>query len=550
MRYLMPVVIAIMLFSISSTPVFSADDEELNLKQFPGLQKVIENQESPDSLMNALKDAGTNWVSLAKAIVSVDGKKQEDLLWQIMQMPHLDRLEATPEILLEHLEYAYMATTAFAYKVPDDMFRQYILVYRIGDEPLTLWRKMIFERFKDMAGNTPTETAKNVNEWVFDNVKERYRGIYGPRQAPDQVLGIGLGSSTDIANLTTAILKALGVPARSARCSYFGEQSGGASWVEIYDGETWVPLYPDDPDSFGDFGKFEKENPHNVTVVATTNAFSALQITSNYTKTGAIELNFFRHGLKQKDFEHYTIAVYNDGGWIPLDDLGFDLEESRMSTGDEAASQHILGDGTYLVEAGVRVKDGSVYVFTKQIELKAGDVVPLDIILDPPIGDLDRKDLVARELDELPEWELPAFDREGIFNSKLAYISKYSVIAIFDLHGEPCQRMIPTLTSLKNFKKAKIKVWGIHAGPVDEAELRKFIDENGIDFPIILDESGKVSEAFGLNRRKDDDKHFNSLPSILLLYKGMDLLLWQEGYELGIAGYIQDMVAHQEKLFE
>jgi peroxiredoxin len=541
---------AIMIFSISSTPFVSADDEELNLKKFPGLKDVIENHESKDKLMNALKDAGTNWGSLAEAIISVDGKKLDDLLWQIMQMPHLDRLEATPEILLEHLEYAYKAKTDFAYKVPDDMFRQYILVYRIGYEPLTLWRKMIFERFKDMAGNTPTETAKNVNLWVFENVKERYRGIYGPQQAPDQVLRIELGSPTDIANLTTAILKSLGVPSRSARCRTFGGQSGGASWVEIFDGDKWIPLFPDDPDSFGDFEKFEKENGHNVTVVATTSAFSALQITPNYTETGIIELTFFRHGLKQKDFEDFSIAVYNNGGWIPLRDLGFNIEESRMSTGDEAATQLVLGDGTYLVEAGVRVKDGSVYVFTKQIELKAGDVVPLEIKLDPPIGDLDRKDLVARELDDLPEWELPAFDREGIFSSKLAYMSKYCVIAIFDLHGEPCQRMIPTLPSLKNFKKAKIKVWGIHAGPVDEAELKKFIDENGIDFPIIIDESGEVAEAFGLKRRKDDDKHFNKLPSILLLYRGADLLLWQEGYELGIAGYIQDLVAYQEELFE
>lgn len=549
MRYLITLIMAIMICSISSTPFVSADDEELNLKQFPGLKDVIESQESPDSLMNALKDAGTNWVSLAEAIISVDGKKQDDILWQIMNMPHLDRLEATPEILLEHLEYAYKAKTEFAYKVPDDMFRQYILVYRIGDEPLTLWRKMIYERFKDKAGNTPTETAKNVNAWVFENVKERYRGIYGPRQAPDQVLRIELGSPTDIANLTTAILKTLGVPSRSARCSTFGGESGGASWVEIFDGDKWIPLFPDDPDSFGDFGKFEKENEQNVTVVATTSAFSALQITPNYTETGIIELTFFRHGLKQKDFEDFSIAVYNNGGWIPLRDLGFDLEESRMTTGDEAATQLVLGNGTYLVEAGVRVKDGSVYVFAKQIELNAGDVIPLSIVLDPPISDLERSDLVTRELDVLPEWKGAIFGKEGVYNSKLAYMSKYCVIAIFDLHGEPCQRMIPTLPSLKDFKKAKIKVWGIHAGPVDEDELQKFIDENGIDFPILIDESGEITEAFGLKRRTDDEEHFKKLPSILLLYRGSDLLLWNEGYELGIAGYIQDMVAYQEELY-
>ena len=548
MRNFISIILFLMVFSVTSERVFSAEkDNELDLNKFRGLSQIIENSDMKDKLLDALKDAGTNWESLASAIISTTGEKQDDLLWQITVMPHLDRLEATEEILLEHLEYSYRAKEEFQYKVPEDMFREYILVYRIGDEPLTPWRKLIYERFVDMAGSTPAESAKNVNEWIYENVHERKRGFFGPRQAPDQVIKNGLGTKEDIATITTAALKCLGVPSRKARCKYFGDQKDGATWVEIYDGTDWIPLYPDDAQSFGDFNRFEKEYPNNITVVATTSAFSALQITEKYTETGTLELTFIRHGVPMKDFEHFGISVYNDGGWYPLDDLGFDLEESRMSTSVDAMVPVVLGDGTYLVQAGARIKDGSVYMFAKELELKAGDVIPMTIELDPPINQLKRKDLVVRELDELPEWELPMFDADGILFSNIAYMSNYNVIVIFDLNSEPPTRMLPTLTSVKKVGDAKIKVWGIHAGPVDENKLRDFIEEHGIDFPITIDNSGDAAESFGLKRKKDDDKHFGRLPSILVLYRRGDLLLWQEGYELGIADYILDVVANNEK---
>lgn len=548
MRIFISMILFLMIFSVTSERVYSAEeDSELNLTKFNGLSQIIEKSDMKDKLLDALKDAGTNWESLASAIISTSGEKQDDLLWQITVMPHLDRLEATPEILLEHLEYSYRAKEEFQYMIPEDMFREYILVYRIGDEPLTLWRKMIYERFVDMAGLTPAESAQNVNEWVYENVHERKRGFFGPRQAPDQVIKNGLGTKEDIATITTAALKCLGVPSRKARCRFFGQQKSGATWVEIYDGLEWIPLYPDDPANFGNFKRFEKEYPQNITVVATTTAFNALQITDKYTETGTLELTFMRHGAPMKDFEHFGVSVYNDGGWYPIDDLGFDLEESRMSTSEDAMVPIVLGDGTYLVQAGVRIKDGSVYMYAKELEVKPGDVIPMTIELDPPIGQLKRKDLVARELDELPEWELPLFDGDGSLFSNIAYLSNYNVIAIFDLNSEPPTRMIPTLTSIKKVGDAKIKVWGIHAGPVDENKLREFIDEHGIEFPIAIDSSGEVAESFGLKRKKDDDKHFGRLPSILVLYMRGDLLLWQEGYELGIAGYILDVVAHNEE---
>jgi transglutaminase-like putative cysteine protease/peroxiredoxin len=547
MKKILPLITLLILIILPSGIGSAAAEIKLPFEKYQGLTQAIDKNPLKDQIYEALKDAGSNWENLAKAIVSLSGQKQDDLLWQITVMPHLDRLEATSDILIEHVDYAYLAKDSFAYKIPENMFREYILVYRIGDEPVTRWRKMIFDQFKSSAGNTPAETAKNVNKWVADNVTVRERGFFGPKQSADQVLKLKMGTKDDIALLTTAILKALGVPSRSARCTYFGEQKAGASWVEIFEGANWIPLYPDDPASFGDFKKYEKDYPHNITAVATLNAFSNLQITGSYTDTGTVEMTFIKHGVPQQKYEHFGISVYNDGGWMPLDDLWDDETDQMVSEKVGDAVRIVLGDGTYLVQAGTRVTDGSVYFFTKEIEVKPNETIPMTIDLDPPMSELSRADLVVRELDKLPEWELPMFDRDGSIFSNMVYKSTYSVIAFFDINEEPSTRMIPALESVCTNETTTVSVWGIHAGPVDKQKLRDFIKENNITFPITIDETGAIAEAFKLTRKENDKTHFNNLPSTILFYKGK-ILLWQEGYDLGIKDYVLDMVAYQKTL--
>lgn len=547
MRYILIPIALLLVFMFPSEGI--SDENELDLRNYPNLRGILDDHELKDQLMEALKASRDNWENLAAAVEALSGQKQEDLIWQITVMPHLDRLEATSDILIEHIEYAYIAKTEFDYTVPEDMFKQYILVYRIDDEPVTRWRKMIFDRFRHMAGKTPAETARNVNEWVADNVSVRQRGFFGPRQAPDQVIRIGLGTEVDIAVLTAGILKALGVPSRFVRCQYLGEEPGGANWVEIYDGDKWIPLYPDDASYFGDFTRYEKDKPNNVTVVSTRSAFEALQITESYTDTGTIQMNFFVRGVPQENYEHYAVSVYNDGGWLPLDDLRWIPRKTEDDDEESDSKIHevLVGDGTYMIQAGTRQRDGSVYFHIDEITVEPDDNILLEIHLDPPVQDLRREDLFVRELDKLPEWQLPLFDADGYITSRIVYRARYSVLAIFDINSEPSQRMIPLFAGPKEHQGVRYNVWGIHAGPVEEDKLREFIEVNDIDFPIAIDYTGEVVDSYEIRRVSEDEIRFRRLPSIMLFYNGT-MLLWDEGFDLGIKQFVLDMIDHQEKL--
>ena len=73
-------------------------------------------------------------------------------------MPHLDRLEMTQTCLLEHIEYAYKVKKA----LQDTLFREYILAYRIDEEPVKPWRKYLSQEFSWLKGkkNSPKELNK------------------------------------------------------------------------------------------------------------------------------------------------------------------------------------------------------------------------------------------------------------------------------------------------------------------------------------------------------------------------------------------------------
>ncbi len=509
---------------LSKENAFVADEH-------PEVAAFFEGRDDSPQILDALVDAGGNWRNLYEAIEYFEDEMREDCIYLVKIMPHLDRLEMTKDILVEHVEYAWSAKSEFAYSIPDEMFQEYILVFRLGDEPITPYRAILHERFSHLAGTTPSETAKAVNEWIYENIEVKPRGFFGPRPSPISILNVGVGTQSDIANLTSAVLKTLGVPSRGARIRSFGQQADGAAWVEIYD-NGWVPLYPDSPGDFGDFGRWERDKPRNVTVVSAQSAFHTTQVTPSYTDVGVIELKFIKRGEVNGDFEHFGFAVYNSGGFMPLDDLGFDLEESRMTTGEEDIFEAVLGDGTYLVQCGVRNYKGDPWVQTRMVELKAGERVCIEFNVDPPLGDLTPKDLVKRKIKETPEFRLDDLD----YPSDLE--GTPHLIVFFNLKNEPAVRMLPEIIRFAN-EHPELTLELIHSGAPDETEdAENAVDDAGGDsLEILWDDFGDAAKAWKCPYNEEEDR-FTSFPTCIIVDEHGTIVLYDEGYNLIIYDYL------------
>lgn len=474
---------------------------------------ALVSAESRTALEESLQDAGRNWTELAEAVGSLDGEQRESCVWLINTMPHLDRLEMTAATLTEHVVYAYRTLEDMPYDVPEDKFRPYILTYRIEQEPVEAWRASLFERFAPVAERERSAegTARAINEELAAAVTKREREFFGPRQPPLFTLASGRGTEAEISILACAAMKAVGIPSRQVSVPALGSEEGGASWVEVFTGERWLPLYPLEPEAFGDFGHIEEEHWRNVTIAVTQSAFERVLVTEDYTETGTIELSFVTGGRPAAGFEHFAVSVLNRGALAPLDELEAVADDSgRFSA--------VVGNGRYVVQAGIRDKDGNSFVMMEDVILVPGATRALAFDVSP--GGRERR----LDPEELKEFE-----------------GAVAVWVAFDLESEPCRRMLPLIASALRRRAGQIDATFAYMGTdPDNADDARGILGSSAMIRVLRD----PSEWYYLDER--GGRHpigpgAAELPVVRVYRRhGGDLILHSEGYDLNIERRMSD----------
>ena len=376
--------ILLLALAVLFSSVTAQDMERFDPDKNADFMKLIPESEK-EGIVSALEDAAGNYRQLMDAIQLIDENRREEMIWLVQRIPHLDRLTLTAQILLEHVSYAFDSKQRFKYQIPEELFRESILTYRIGSEPVQAWRRTLFDTFYPLIKEkpNPTEAAKTINRWVARNIDPRPEEFFGQVQPPLSTLKGRRGTEEEIAILTTAILKSIGIPSRRARVSCFGEQEGGASWVEIYDQGKWIPLYPLNANEFGDYCKYEKDHAHNIAVVYTRSAEKRSLITPSYTVTGSLRVCMTRDGEPKIDFEDFSISVFNQGSLCPLDELCFGRENEELSTDSSGCFQVELGDGVYYLEAGVRDSLGNPWVVMQKAVVEPRKTTELKLEIAP-----------------------------------------------------------------------------------------------------------------------------------------------------------------------
>jgi hypothetical protein len=327
--------------------------------------------------------------------------------------------------------------------------------------------------------------------------------------------------------------KTFGVPARKAYIEVLGQESGSRTWLEIYSDGEWIPMYPDDPDAFGDPGFIELGRPHNVTVVSVSAAFTNQQVTSRYTDTGIVTLSFMRNGEPVNDFEHFTVSAWNDGAWLPLDDIWYDPEQ--VIDEDSDGFEVILGDGFYVVQAGVRNPRGDAYVQNRPVLVNAGETIDMTFSIDIPASESELVDLIARRIDPLPDVDLNYSypDSEALPFTDAVAQDGYTCVMIFDESLEPSVRMVPLVTEWAGSNgihligigvattETAAEFWAAHAGSSESQA------------PFFSDTEGTITEAFGIT--PNDEGIYVRLPFVMLLSPGLEIIYLQDGFNLSVA---------------
>ncbi len=155
-------------------------------------------------------------------------------------------------VLEDHLKTALMVRQRAAEKLPDELWRDYVLDPRLGLGEITPWRGKLFERFADLLELSPRERALRLNRLLAEAVGEgSVPTPLAPPPDPLSMLKTGWATPCGRAALLVASLRTLNLPSRLV---WSAPPAGGMPpcWVEVNLGGDWRVAFPAEPDRFGD----------------------------------------------------------------------------------------------------------------------------------------------------------------------------------------------------------------------------------------------------------------------------------------------------------
>lgn len=468
-----------------------------------------------------LRDAGANWTEASAALEALadDPVQLADMLWLLNNAPHLDRLELTTAMLLENQRLAAAWCTEGGYTAGSEFYRRYILNYRIDDEPVTNWRSELAGRYKldQLSALPPDEAVRRIVENIARDFRTIERGYFGNLADPVAVDNARAGTARELALLTAAVLRSQGYATRFTR-----ENLSDTSWVEVYNGnraqyeeDAWFPVYPQEPQHSAETSYALKLCGGRIAVVTAGDAFGREQVTGRYCPLAGLQPSFKRDGHRVDDFEHWTVTAWHDGGYVPLDDLGYPTADAdyplTLGPGvtDRSGDTYYLGaPGDYRLQAGVRYPGGTVHVVTRDFSVTPGSLSALELALDTPLelpDDALREKALAREIPAQFAWI-----NEGV--------------QLFFIHDD-AEPSIRTALLLQQFDRRDDMVF--HSL---EWQDRPEGWEQPADYQPTL-------EREALNAKDGDAR-----PIVILLIDG-ELKLYLRGYNLNVADWVNRQLA-------
>jgi transglutaminase-like putative cysteine protease len=268
----------------------------------------------------------------AKALFSVFDKpdlsveEKEALEFLFAYMPLSDLSDYDGEFFLSQVRATFAARDFFDWgrTIPEDIFRHFVLVYRVNNENLDTARIVFFNELKDRIKNLDmTEAALEVNHWCHEKVN--YRATDGRTSSPLDLIRTSWGRCGEESTFTTTALRAVGIPARQCYTPRWAHTDDNHAWVEVWIDGKWHFLGACEPEPVLDvawftapvkrammvhtnvFGKYTGEEEKNVD----RPMYSTINLLSNYTATRKAQVRIVDTANRPVSGATVAFKVYN-----------------------------------------------------------------------------------------------------------------------------------------------------------------------------------------------------------------------------------------------
>ncbi len=314
----------------------------------------------------------------------ISQQEKEAMQFLYAYMPLSDLADYSADFFLDQVQYAFKAKRYFSWgeRIPEDIFRHFVLVYRVNNENLDTARMVFFQELKDrVKGLSMYDAALEVNHWCHEKVT--YRPSDSRTSAPLATLRTALGRCGEESTFAVTAMRAVGIPARQCYTPRWAHTDDNHAWVEVWIDGKWYFLGACEPDPelnmgwfaipatrtmmvhSNAFGKYKGEEEINYQ----TELFSRINMLPNYTQSKKITVQIIDAQRNPIPNAKVKFKLYNYAEYYPIATCIADENgEATLTTG--------LGD--LLIWAS----HDSMYNYGK-IDVRKQDVLTLQLIRQP-----------------------------------------------------------------------------------------------------------------------------------------------------------------------
>ncbi|MDR0364644.1 MAG: transglutaminase-like domain-containing protein [Bacteroidales bacterium] len=284
-------------------------------------------------------------------------EQREALEFLYAYMPLSDLADYDGEFFLKQVEAAFAARDYFSWgqTIPEDIFRHFVLVYRVNNEYLDTARLAFFGELRDRVKDlSMMEAALEVNHWCHEKVT--YRATDGRTSAPLALVKTSWGRCGEESTFTVTALRAVGIPARQCYTPRWVHTNDNHAWVEVWIDGNWRYLGACEPEAELDAAWFTA--PAKRAMMVHTNVFglyngpeeknketplySIINLLENYAPTRKVNVKVIDQQGNPVDGADVQFKVYNYAELYPI---------TRTKTNAEGETSLISGMGDLMIWA-------------------------------------------------------------------------------------------------------------------------------------------------------------------------------------------------------
>lgn len=182
-----------------------------------------------------------------KEPLSPEEKEALEFLYAFMPLSDLANLDG--QYFLNQVRSALKAREFFSWgkTIPEDIFRHFVLPYRVNNENPDEARQVFFQELKERIKNLDMyQAALEVNHWCHEKVT--YKATDERTSAPLATVKTAFGRCGEESTFTVAALRAVSLPARQVYTPRWAHTDDNHAWVEVWVNGRWHYLGACEPE--------------------------------------------------------------------------------------------------------------------------------------------------------------------------------------------------------------------------------------------------------------------------------------------------------------